>query len=588
MKKYLTTIIKYLFSVLLLFISLKTTKDFKFVLAGLIELATIFALSDFLVSKSKFFNILNSLLMFIFNAELVMLLFGNSFITFVMLQNLTSLEDLQGKIVVYGIGVVAVVICSFLPVKHIEKIKHYPIIAFPLLLIVDVALIAGSEISYSPYAGARDLCVQVDDYNNMKKMLDEFKADSLAETDELSEEEYYAEDYLDDEEYYEETTDAEMEDMATAAENKKVKNVSSNKVKNTRNQTAVESMDQKIKRMYPVGTPTAHNTLPAGTNVIVVFVEGLSNNIITDERAIMPNLAAFSNECIKFKNYYNHTFATYRGIQGQLYSGYSLDDYESNRQASVMTALKGKGYTTAFINVEPSNKQFTNYLNAMDFDKVYSEFSNADGVAGSLSDRMAYDQLYNIAEQYSKKGQPFFLGMYSFGTHVSFDADENQFGDGSNNFMNRYHNCDVQIGSFIEKFKESPFAKNTMLIITADHACYVDEDFRKTFPAYYRAHGACDVVPLYIYYNGIAMTLDASGRNTLDLSPTILDLLGVESPAAFTGASLYAAKNEKTILDTFFWNTDGCSYTGDCQVTVPSAEINKYVQGEIVKYLSAK
>lgn len=646
MKKYITTIIKYAFSILLALITLKTTKDPKFVLAGLIELLAIFTLSDFLVMKSKWFNILNDILMFIFNGEMIMLLFGNSFVTLVMLQSLTSVEDLQGKVFIYGIGTILVIVASFLPITHVEKLKHYPIIAFPLLLIVDGVILFGAQQSYTPYAGAKDLYVQWHDYNEMKRMVEQYKNDALlAAVDEGIDEDIYsdvtadvageADAVTDDSSLVVASTgassseegaigsDATSEDSEgaqadvenqtsvdntqatdTTQSTENVDGAGSNDTTDTTEATdttqttqvtqttntksVIGQIDSKLQKDYPVGSAISHSTLPANTNVIVIFVEGLSNNVITDSRQIMPNLQAFKNECISFTNYYNHTFATYRGIQGQLYSGYSLDDFETNSLTSMMDVMKAHGYNTVFINAEPYNKEFSSYLKAMKFDKVVTnEKEVGESVANCLSDRQAYDLLFDTAKSYSTKGAPFFLGVYSFGTHVSFDSDENVYGDGSNNFMNRYHNCDYQLGAFIENFKKSSLASNTMLIITADHSAYADEDFVKSFPGYTRVHPACDQIPLYIYYNGISTSINAGGRNSLDMAPTVLDLLGFERPSTFVGHSLYSAKNQNTVLDSFFWNPDGVVYTGN-GISYPNKKMKEYVNGEVIKYISIK
>lgn len=48
-------------------------------------------------------------------------------------------------------------------------------------------------------------------------------------------------------------------------------------------------------------------------NVILVSVEGLSQNIIDDDRDIMPNLRDLQKRSISFEQYFNHAFATYMG-----------------------------------------------------------------------------------------------------------------------------------------------------------------------------------------------------------------------------------------------------------------------------------
>jgi membrane-anchored protein YejM (alkaline phosphatase superfamily) len=102
--------------------------------------------------------------------------------------------------------------------------------------------------------------------------------------------------------------------------------------------------------------------LPEKPNVILIFTEGLSKSVVEDERNITPNLQKFSKRALSFENYYNHTFATYRGLIGQLYSGYQLNNSDSNNLIALQDIFSAKGYNTAFINTEPDNEEFTTYL----------------------------------------------------------------------------------------------------------------------------------------------------------------------------------------------------------------------------------
>ena len=101
--------------------------------------------------------------------------------------------------------------------------------------------------------------------------------------------------------------------------------------------------------------------------MILIFTEGLSRSIIWDERNIMPNLRALESESLSFTNYYNHTFATFRGLIGQLYSGYQFDNLDTNGLISLQAILGKRGYQTAFINTEPSNTEFSEYLAVLPF-----------------------------------------------------------------------------------------------------------------------------------------------------------------------------------------------------------------------------
>lgn len=70
--------------------------------------------------------------------------------------------------------------------------------------------------------------------------------------------------------------------------------------------------------------------LPASPNIVLIFTEGLSQQIVEDDRNIMPNVEFYEQNSLKFNNYYNQTAATYRGLRSQLYSGYQLLNYDKN------------------------------------------------------------------------------------------------------------------------------------------------------------------------------------------------------------------------------------------------------------------
>lgn len=50
-----------------------------------------------------------------------------------------------------------------------------------------------------------------------------------------------------------------------------------------------------------------------GKNILVIFIEGMSSLVISKE--LTPNLYEFRKKSISFNNYYNHTAATFRGLE---------------------------------------------------------------------------------------------------------------------------------------------------------------------------------------------------------------------------------------------------------------------------------
>jgi hypothetical protein len=90
-----------------------------------------------------------------------------------------------------------------------------------------------------------------------------------------------------------------------------------------------------------------------------------------------------------------------------------------------------------------------------------------------------------------------------------------------------------------EKMKAAGVWENTLLVFTADHASYPAPEFRKTFRTDRKEF--IGRIPLFFYSAGLNPgRIDAGGRNSLDLAPTVLDLLGLTScPNYFLGTSLF-------------------------------------------------
>ena len=316
-------------------------------------------------------------------------------------------------------------------------------------------------------------------------------------------------------------------------------------------------------------------------NIIVIFTEGLSDNIIYDKRKIMPNLKKISKKSISFKNYYNHTAATYRGLIGQLYSGYQLNNTDKNNLVSIEKILSRNGYETVFINNEPGNEEFSEYLGTLQFNNIVSSDNAVDGY---VSDKEAYNYLYDEAIRLNDNDKPFFIGIYTFFTHVSFDSDDEKFGNGKDNLLNRFYNLDYQFGEFINKFEKSSLYDNTIIFFTTDHASYVDSDYLRVFgKTYKRDSDFYDKIPLMIYHKDVkSKKIDVKGRNSLDLAPTILDYIDISGKNYFLGTSLFSSdgtKFDKVYYDTFSFLFDNIEKKKDIKYSKEAIEndINGYL-----------
>ncbi|MDO4537668.1 MAG: LTA synthase family protein [Coriobacteriales bacterium] len=499
--------VKYLFSVLLAIYACTRSGDLLIFFISLIEIALVFVLCNELARISRIAaSVTSSILLLLFDAQQLFMVFANTYLTLVMFTNVDSLEDLSGKMVVYVTAFVLVVLLIALPIKRID-------IPLPRVL----TILGGTSFVVFALFCVDAVCVD----QAGAGISSFFSYVHLAQ------------------EYFE---------SGVLAENlKKQPN------------TTLEFYKAEVTnyRDKPSG-------LPKQPNVVVIYSEGISQNIVDDERAIMPNVAAYQAQSLTFDNYFNHTFATYRGLTGQTHSGFQHQNYDENTLVSYPAIFAAQGYNTAFMNVEPYNMEFAHYLATLGFDEVleYPDENRVGPTATGLSDREAYETLLREMERYSKMRKPFLLGMYTFGTHASFDSMDQKFADGFDTELNKFYDLDYQFGAFMEAFKNSPLYDNTIIVFTADHCTYGDMYFKDAFPNYQRPTTDVDEMPLFIYHKGVVPeVVDVQGRNSLDMAPTLLDYLDMTAENYFLGNSLFAPVENASELEYFFNNGSTSSWT---------------------------
>ncbi len=286
-------------------------------------------------------------------------------------------------------------------------------------------------------------------------------------------------------------------------------------------------------------------------NIILIFTEGTSLRVLSDE--LTPNACALKRKSLVFENYFNHTAATFRGIRGQLLSGYQLrggyyqkgdglGQLSQQEQKKILLGgstlpaiLKRHGYSTIFLSPHRKGDPFNTFLELLDFDDV--RFLHDDD---HTHDKELYPQLAEAALNAHAKGQKFFLSTYVLGTHHGWDSPHIKYGNGSNPYLNKFHNQDHWLGEFLSTLEKSGILRDTLLIFTTDHATYPSVEFRKTFSS--NAPYFADRIPLFIYTQGVTpQTVDARNQNSLCLAPTILDLLELRKEQnCFLGNSLFS------------------------------------------------
>jgi len=310
-------------------------------------------------------------------------------------------------------------------------------------------------------------------------------------------------------------------------------------------------------------------------NVILLFTEGLSARtscVYSDKYyTLTKNISNFSehSNSIIVNNYYNHTAATYRGLEGQLCSLYpkfgGANGWDSEKEGKLSQTtykclphiLAHNGYESIYLNfIYKDYSKIDEMVSNFGFDQIISgeELSNKylNGVNKLRDDRLTDHQSYSVLTNYLKdtnlETKPFFIALYTSETHAWIDVgkDGKKYKDGKNNCLNTIHNMDHAFGEFWNYFKDSKYAKNTIVIFTTDHAHYYEKTYVEVMDKYKEDNYKrffIDQIPLIIYdptLNNQNKTLNVNSATSIDLAPSIVHYLNLNNEDnSFLGHSLF-------------------------------------------------
>ena len=330
-----------------------------------------------------------------------------------------------------------------------------------------------------------------------------------------------------------------------------------------------------------------------GKNVIVFFIEGFNyNNLsrVNNFENLTPNIDELAESSLSFKNYYNHTAATFRGLRGQLTSSYQFiggyygekgigiaqisgDKIRSrykNTLYSMSDILKKHNYDSYFVLPHSEKSNLATMFQTLGFNKVIGcEYSSECDVKSPvevrhLSDKSLFLSLKNMLLKLNK-GKNFFIGFYNLGTHIGQNSPDEKY---SKNIpiLNAIYNFDYQFGKFYSWFKESEYYDNTAIIITADHSAFPSKERVTEFGQNSIYEGIfVNKIPFIITFKDYVFSeIDVKGKNSIDFAPTVLNLLDINSGENyFLGCSLFEECDKKfeyyESIGESFYNTENNS-----------------------------
>ncbi len=302
-------------------------------------------------------------------------------------------------------------------------------------------------------------------------------------------------------------------------------------------------------------------------NIIVFFSEGISARVIQPYNQQYPNLtpgfAEFAGSAMRVDNYYNHTFATYRGLLGQLCSSFPLyGGGKLVKQADYYclgNILAEEGYATHFLfSQQKKTTELDELLTKAGVNKVLGQndlrhlYLSGEPAKRplALSDqqfmRASIEHFKRLEEQqFAELSRPFFVGLYNIETHAFYEIsdDGEKYQEQDNYILDAIHNYDAAFANFWQYFKQSSLYVNTIVVLTSDHAHFQGSDFVSLVDgqADYKPYFV-DKIPLIIYHPtiGLPESFDAKQASSLDFTPSVIQLLKLSNRSnSFLGGSIF-------------------------------------------------
>lgn len=292
-------------------------------------------------------------------------------------------------------------------------------------------------------------------------------------------------------------------------------------------------------------------------NLVIVLEESLGAGFVQrlGGKPIAPHFHRLGDEGIWFQRLYATGTRSVRGIEAVV-AGFPPTPAQSTVKlsksqrdfATLASVLRKSGYRSEFVYGGESHfDNMRGFFLGNGFGSVVDRphFKQPKFVGSwGVSDEDLFDMAHQRIAALDAADQPFFLLVFSSSNHTPFEFPEGRIAlvDAQKQTVNNaVAYADFAMGQFVERARRSDYWDETVMMVVADHDTRVYGD---------------DLVPIDKFHiPGVILGADiqprqiASVASQIDLAPTLLSLLGVDSDHPFIGRDLTRTLPE-------FGNTD--------------------------------
>lgn len=335
-------------------------------------------------------------------------------------------------------------------------------------------------------------------------------------------------------------------------------------------------VSDKLKFKKELGPMNMQPTLKDSKikNVIVFVMESTPAEYIEtygSKYPVSPNIKKYEKQSITFENIYAHAPATNMSMVSLLGSVYPwlsfnslTEEHPDLKIPSISAELKQRGFRTAFFNSADNRYQKADeFLSYRKFDIIKDCNENSCG-----NDKFEYtDEKKNflngkddactgkeltdwIIQDTSKR---FFCVMWTYQTHypyfykgqaTNYEPNDSVF----NRYLNALQYGDSVLGKLLEDLDKKRLSESTLVIVVGDHG--------EAFGRHNQTTHGREVyeenmhVPCILINPLLKEERKKEIGGIVDIAPTIMNVLGYESPTQWQGESLFS---KTTSSRTYFF-----------------------------------
>lgn len=311
-------------------------------------------------------------------------------------------------------------------------------------------------------------------------------------------------------------------------------------------------------------------------NVVVIILESFSKEFFgvyntTAEGGAYRGYTPFLDSLIGHSHAFQYSFANGRKSIDAMPSvicsipaievPFVLSHYSGDRVNSLSSLLGDKGYYSAFFHGAPNGSMgFQAFANTCGFDDYFGkdEYANDDdydGIWGIWDHKF----LAFYADKMNSFKEPFYTNFFSVSSHHPYNlpAEFNgRFNGGDMTIYKCIEYTDYSLRKFFEKASTMPWYKNTLFVITADHA-----SAQIKLKEYNTAWGYFSI-PIFFFEPGSGkQPMVPEIMQQIDIMPTVLSHLHYDKPYVAFGRDIFDPTSKPVAFN--FLDDTYQSFSGD-------------------------